>query len=212
MRLDADGTRDSTLDGDGVVTHTLSVGWEVRAVVVAPDHRIIGVNGFGSGPNIVVLKPHGSLDTGIQLRRRGRRTALERAREGAAPARQRQGRRGRHGWGGRDRHAVPGSVGTSTTQKVREGGFEPPRPLGHWDLNPARLPVPPLPRDSSLPVDHRGFLPIMESMSRRLLPIVAVLAVLAAACSHAEPPPLPVAAAAPVVRGAEPNADRARHP
>ena len=23
---------------------------------------------------------------------------------------------------------------------VREGGFEPPRPFGHWDLNPARLP------------------------------------------------------------------------
>src|SRR6266513_4817920 len=23
---------------------------------------------------------------------------------------------------------------------VREGGFEPPRPCGHWDLNPARLP------------------------------------------------------------------------
>jgi hypothetical protein len=25
-------------------------------------------------------------------------------------------------------------------QFVREGGFEPPRPCGHWDLNPARLP------------------------------------------------------------------------
>ena len=28
---------------------------------------------------------------------------------------------------------------------VRTGGFEPPRPVGHWDLNPARLPVPPRP-------------------------------------------------------------------
>src|SRR6185312_2332389 len=28
---------------------------------------------------------------------------------------------------------------------VRKGGFEPPRPFGHWTLNPARLPVPPLP-------------------------------------------------------------------
>ena len=64
VRLNADGTRDSTFDGDGVVTHTLSVPWEVRAIVVAPDHRIVGVNGFGSGPNIAVLKPHGSLDTG----------------------------------------------------------------------------------------------------------------------------------------------------
>jgi uncharacterized delta-60 repeat protein len=64
VRLNADGTRDSTFDGDGMVTHTLSVNWEVRAVVVTPDHRIIGVNGFSSGPNIAVLKPHGNLDTG----------------------------------------------------------------------------------------------------------------------------------------------------
>jgi uncharacterized delta-60 repeat protein len=64
VRLNADGTRDSTFDGDGVVTYPLSVNWEVRAVVVAPDHRIIGVNGFSSGPNIAVLKPHGNLDTG----------------------------------------------------------------------------------------------------------------------------------------------------
>lgn len=26
---------------------------------------------------------------------------------------------------------------------VREGGVEPPRPCGHWNLNPARLPIPP---------------------------------------------------------------------
>ena len=64
VRLNADGTRDSTFDVDGAVTHTMSVGWEVRALVVAPDHRIIAVNGLGSGPNIVVLKPHGALDTG----------------------------------------------------------------------------------------------------------------------------------------------------
>ncbi len=35
---------------------------------------------------------------------------------------------------------------------VRTGGLEPPRPLGHWDLNPARLPVPPRPRCA----DRRG--------------------------------------------------------
>ena len=29
---------------------------------------------------------------------------------------------------------------------VREGGLEPPRPFGHWNLNPARLPIPPLAR------------------------------------------------------------------
>ena len=27
---------------------------------------------------------------------------------------------------------------------VPEGGIEPPRPCGHWILNPARLPIPPL--------------------------------------------------------------------
>jgi uncharacterized delta-60 repeat protein len=64
VRLNADGTRDSTFGGDGVVTHTLSVGWEVRALVVGPDHRIIGVNGLDSGPNIVVIKPRGGLDMG----------------------------------------------------------------------------------------------------------------------------------------------------
>ena len=26
---------------------------------------------------------------------------------------------------------------------MREGGVEPPRPFGHWNLNPARLPIPP---------------------------------------------------------------------
>ena len=26
---------------------------------------------------------------------------------------------------------------------MREGGVEPPRPCGHWNLNPARLPIPP---------------------------------------------------------------------
>ena len=28
---------------------------------------------------------------------------------------------------------------------VRTGGLEPPRLFRHWDLNPARLPVPPRP-------------------------------------------------------------------
>ncbi len=29
---------------------------------------------------------------------------------------------------------------------VREGGLEPPRACAHWILNPARLPIPPLPQ------------------------------------------------------------------
>ena len=30
--------------------------------------------------------------------------------------------------------------------RVGEGGLEPPRPFEHWNLNPARLPIPPLAR------------------------------------------------------------------
>ncbi len=37
---------------------------------------------------------------------------------------------------------------------VREGGLEPPRPCGHRNLNPARLPIPPLAREQgSVPAD-----------------------------------------------------------
>ncbi len=38
---------------------------------------------------------------------------------------------------------------------VREGGVEPPRPFGHWNLNPARLPIPPPARGCRLWVPHR---------------------------------------------------------
>ena len=63
VRLDGDGSRDSTFDGDGVAIHSLSIPWEVRGVAVLPDHRVIGVNGFSSGPNIAVLRPRGALDS-----------------------------------------------------------------------------------------------------------------------------------------------------
>ena len=33
-----------------------------------------------------------------------------------------------------------------TPNLVGEGGLEPPRPFEHWNLNPARLPIPPLAR------------------------------------------------------------------
>ena len=36
--------------------------------------------------------------------------------------------------------------GSSNEQLVREGGLEPPHPFGHRNLNPARLPIPPLAR------------------------------------------------------------------
>lgn len=52
--------------------------------------------------------------------------------------------------GGRDnaKRAPPGTSvsGRDPSQRflvVREGGVEPPRPCGHWNLNPARLPIPP---------------------------------------------------------------------
>ncbi len=65
--------------------------------------------------------------------------------------------------------AVPGNSGRETTEsvelcptlvraagratgrfirhRVRTGGLEPPHPFGYWDLNPARLPIPPRPHD-----------------------------------------------------------------
>ena len=38
------------------------------------------------------------------------------------------------------------SWGSNLNLLVGEGGLEPPRPFGHWNLNPARLPIPPLAR------------------------------------------------------------------
>jgi hypothetical protein len=38
---------------------------------------------------------------------------------------------------------------------VREGGVEPPRPLGHTDLNRARLPIPPLAQVTRSPPSRR---------------------------------------------------------
>lgn len=38
---------------------------------------------------------------------------------------------------------VTGVTRRGPSRMVREGGVEPPRPFGHWNLNPARLPIPP---------------------------------------------------------------------
>ena len=67
LRLNGDGSRDDTFGGDGVVQHSLSTAWEVHALDVRADGRIVAVNGDSSGPNIVVLKPRGGLDTGYSL-------------------------------------------------------------------------------------------------------------------------------------------------
>lgn len=62
LRLTATGKRDMSFGGDGVARHTLSVPWEVEAVAVRSDHRVVGVNGYSSGPNAVMLKPGGKLE------------------------------------------------------------------------------------------------------------------------------------------------------
>ena len=65
LRLTANGKRDMSFGGDGVATHALSVPWEVEAVAVRSDHRVVGVNGYGSGPNAVVFKAGGKLEGGF---------------------------------------------------------------------------------------------------------------------------------------------------
>ncbi len=42
----------------------MSVSWEALAVAVLPDHRVVALNGYSSGPNVLVLRPRGALDTG----------------------------------------------------------------------------------------------------------------------------------------------------
>jgi uncharacterized delta-60 repeat protein len=65
LRLTASGRRDRTFGGDGVATHALSVDWEVEAVAVRHDHRIVAVNGLSSGPNAAVFRAGGKLDAGF---------------------------------------------------------------------------------------------------------------------------------------------------
>lgn len=52
---------------------------------------------------------------------------------------------------------------------VREGGVEPPRPFGHWNLNPARLPIPPPAHWVCLPASAlSGWpLPTCRTLARR---------------------------------------------
>lgn len=50
--------------------------------------------------------------------------------------------------GGQEREEAPDGASSSSLQHlVREGGLEPPHPFGHRNLNPARLPIPPLARE-----------------------------------------------------------------
>src|SRR5436190_17127093 len=44
------------------------------------------------------------------------------------------------------RRGAPCAGGCTRPTNVGEGGLEPPHPFGHRNLNPARLPIPPLAR------------------------------------------------------------------
>ena len=47
--------------------------------------------------------------------------------------------------------------------RVGEGGLEPPRPCGHRNLNPARLPIPPLARGRNRTVGHS--VPVVRALA-----------------------------------------------
>jgi len=58
-------------------------------------------------------------------------------------------------WGGWLDGSVGRFVGRSVGRSVGEGGLEPPHPFGHRNLNPARLPIPPLARATEVTIpDH----------------------------------------------------------
>lgn len=64
VRLDENGVPDPTFGNGGVAIYTVTDPWEARAVAVLPDHRVVAVNGYTGGPNLLVLQPGGGLDTG----------------------------------------------------------------------------------------------------------------------------------------------------
>jgi DNA-binding transcriptional regulator of glucitol operon len=63
---------------------------------------------------------------------------------------------------------------------VRKGGLEPPRPEGHWNLNPGRLPIPPLAHGR--PIDYRGYLQGVSTTRRRRPALIALVIVAACGC------------------------------
>lgn len=84
---------------------------------------------------------------------------------------------------------------------MREGGVEPPRPCGHWNLNPARLPIPPPAHWVCLPSPA---LPRAPSDMQKISTLPGVE-------SHPFPPPLPPALR-PHRRPGRPRPARARRP
>ena len=63
LRVLPNGQRDTTFGVNGFAQHTLSVTWEVGAIAVMSDHRILGTSDTSGDPNVVRLLPGGHLDT-----------------------------------------------------------------------------------------------------------------------------------------------------
>ena len=63
LRLLPNGRRDTTFGGDGVVLHSLSTSFEVGALAVMSDHRILATSDNSGDPNVLRLLPGGYLDT-----------------------------------------------------------------------------------------------------------------------------------------------------
>jgi uncharacterized delta-60 repeat protein len=63
LRVLPNGQRDRTFGVDGFAQHMLSVPWEVGAIAVMSDHKIIGTSDNSGDPNVVRLMPGGHLDT-----------------------------------------------------------------------------------------------------------------------------------------------------
>jgi len=65
LRLLPSGLRDKTFGIDGVARHHEAASWEVDAVAVTPDHRILGTDGIAGDPFVMRLMPGGHLDSGF---------------------------------------------------------------------------------------------------------------------------------------------------
>ena len=62
LRVLPNGRRDTTFGINGFAEHTLSAPWEVGAVAVMRDHRILGTSDNSGDPNVVRLMAGGHLD------------------------------------------------------------------------------------------------------------------------------------------------------
>ncbi len=129
-------TRSSALNAALSSSATCSRGSSTATVIVSRgvDVRIVGRMRIGNQRARLVPRPP-KLETKLP--------AAERFVDGHASSKPRQTEAKRAG--------ILKDLGA-----LRKRGLEPPRPFGHWNLNPARLPVPPLPRGGSMYADRGG--------------------------------------------------------